>query len=160
MRRYAFLILPSHNRVYADAAPALARAELAVLSAALPDGGISEESVEDTVIGGMSYVTFERGDMSERDAALLANLSSLYALFEVTGELLRPVELRRLDRFDDDLAYDPQVPRARPTSSSPSCSSTSPSRSSAFAGELSSPGGGSRAGGSPCSTRCAAAGPR
>ena len=85
MRRYAFLILPSHNRVYADAAPALARAELAVLSAALPDGEISEESVAETVIGGMPYVTFERGDMSERDAALLANLSSLYALFEVTG---------------------------------------------------------------------------
>ena len=42
--------------------------------------------------------------MSERDAALLANLSSLYALFEVTGrQLLRPVPLRRLDRFDDDL---------------------------------------------------------
>jgi tRNA G10 N-methylase Trm11 len=103
MRRYAFLILPSHNRVYADAAPALARAELAVLSAALPDGAISEESVGETVIGGVPYVTFERDDMSERDAALLANLSSLYALFEVTGELLRPVELRRLDRFDDDL---------------------------------------------------------
>jgi tRNA G10 N-methylase Trm11 len=103
MRRYAFLVLPSHNRVYADAAPALARAELAVLSAALPDGAISEESVGETVIGGVPYVTFERDDMSERDAALLANLSSLYALFEVTGELLRPVELRRLDRFDDDL---------------------------------------------------------
>ena len=39
--------------------------------------------------------------------ALLANLSSLYALFEVTGaagnELLRPVPLRRLDRYSDDL---------------------------------------------------------
>jgi tRNA G10 N-methylase Trm11 len=103
MRRYAFLILPSHNRVYADAAPALARAELAVLSAALPDGAISDESVGETVIGGVPYVTFERAGMSERDAVLLANLSSLYALFEVTGELLRPVELRRLDRFDDDL---------------------------------------------------------
>ena len=27
----------------------------------------------------------------------------MYALFEVVGELLRPVEWRRLDRFDDDL---------------------------------------------------------
>jgi SAM-dependent methyltransferase len=107
MSRYAFLILPSHNRVYADAAPSLARAELAVLSAALPDGSIGEQSVAETVIGGVPYVTFEAGELSERDAALLANLSSLYALFEVAGELprpvLQPVPLGRLDRFDDDL---------------------------------------------------------
>jgi SAM-dependent methyltransferase len=107
MSRYAFLILPSHNRVYTDAAPSMARAELAVLSAALPDGVIAEGSVGETVIGGAHYVTFEADGLSDRAAALLANLSSLYALFEVTGapggELLRPVPLRRLDRLDDDL---------------------------------------------------------
>jgi len=107
MSRYAFLVLPSHNRVYADAAPALARAEFAVLAAAAPDGAIDEESVTESVIGGVPYVTFETGGLSQRDADLLANLSSLYALFEVTGEpprpVLRPVPLRRLDRFDDDL---------------------------------------------------------
>jgi SAM-dependent methyltransferase len=49
-------------------------------------------------------VSFEAGGLSQRDTDLLANLSALYALFEVTGdELLRPVPLRRLDRFDDDL---------------------------------------------------------
>jgi hypothetical protein len=104
MSRYIFLILPSHNRVYADAAPALARAELAVLSTALPDGEIDEE----TVIGGVPYVAFEAGELSERDADVLANLSSLYALFEIAGgelprPVLRPVPLRRLDRLDDDL---------------------------------------------------------
>jgi SAM-dependent methyltransferase len=104
MSRYAFLILPSHNRVYVDAAPALARAELAVLSTALPDAEIDQESVAETVIGGVPYVAFEAGQLSERDAGVLANLSSLYALFEIAGgELLRPVPLRRLDRFDDDL---------------------------------------------------------
>ncbi len=123
MSRYAFLILPSHNRVYAEASLALARAEFAVLSAALPDGGPDAESVAETVIGGVPYVTFDGGDLSQRDVALLANLSSLYALFEVApadvrwpagaqgaadvqvtaGELLRPVPLRRLDRLDDDL---------------------------------------------------------
>jgi SAM-dependent methyltransferase len=108
MSRYAFLILPSHNRVYADAAPALARAELAVLSAALPDGAIDQESVAETAIGGVPYVTFEAGELSERDADVLANLSSLYALFEIGGgelprPVLQPVPLRRLDRFDDDL---------------------------------------------------------
>ncbi len=116
MSRYAFLILPSHNRVYTDAASALAAAELAVLSAALPDGRVDGESVAEMMIGGVPYVTFEADDLSQRDAALLANLSSLYALFEVAGPLdvrgaggellrpvLRPVPLRRLDRFDDDL---------------------------------------------------------
>ena len=108
MSRYAFLILPSHNRVYTDAAPGLARAELAVLSAALPDGAIDAGSVGDAVIGGVPYLTFTAGELSPRDTGLLANLSALYALFEVTeGELLRPVlqpvPLRRLDRYDDDL---------------------------------------------------------
>jgi hypothetical protein len=114
MSRYAYLILPSHNRVYADAAPPLARAELAVLSAALPDGRIEAESVAETAFGGVPYVTFAASELSQRDVGLLANLSSLYALFEVAspagagaeglaGELLRPVPLRRLDRFDDDL---------------------------------------------------------
>jgi SAM-dependent methyltransferase len=109
MTRYAFLVLPSHNRVYTDAAPALVRAELAVVAAALPDGTIDAESVAETVIGGVPYVTFEAGALSERDTAVLANLSSLYALFELTGpagdegQLLRPVPARRLDRYDDDL---------------------------------------------------------
>src|SRR5690242_19168359 len=107
MSRYAFLVLPSHNRVYADAAPALARAELAVLAAALPDATLDTGSVAEAVIGGVPYVTFEAGELSQRDADLLANLSALYALFEVRGDLprpmLQPVPLRRLDRYDDDL---------------------------------------------------------
>jgi len=107
MSRYAFLVLPSHNRVYADAAPALARAELAVLAAALPDAALDAGSMAEAVIGGVPYVTFEAGELSQRDADLLGNLSALYALFEVSGDLprpmLRPVPLRRLDRYDDDL---------------------------------------------------------
>jgi SAM-dependent methyltransferase len=103
MSRYAFLVLPSHNRVYADAAPALARAELAVLAGALPDAVIDPGSVTETVIGGVPYVTFEAGELSPRDTDVLANLSALYALFEAAGDLLRPVPLRRLDRYDDDL---------------------------------------------------------
>ena len=106
MSRYAFLVMPSHNRVYADAAPWMVRAELAVLARGLPDGAVDPGSLERTEIGGVPYVTFEAGELSERDAGLLANLSALYALFEVTGpdgDLLRPVPLRRLDRYDDDL---------------------------------------------------------
>jgi hypothetical protein len=101
VRRYAFLILPSHNRVYADASAALVRAELEVVSAAVLGGRIRE--IGDAEIGGVSYVTFEADELSGDDARLLANLSSMYALFAVEGALLRPVPLHRLDRFEDDL---------------------------------------------------------
>jgi SAM-dependent methyltransferase len=113
MSRYAFLVLPSHNRVYADAAAALVRAELGVFNAGVLGGRIS--AVAGTEIGGVPYVCFEADDLGARDARLLANLSSLYALFRVesdsasdnasdsAGELLRPVPLHRLDRLDDDL---------------------------------------------------------
>ena len=46
MSRYALLIAPSANRVYADAAPRLARSELAVFGATVlsaPLSGIAEE---------------------------------------------------------------------------------------------------------------------
>jgi len=54
-------------------------------------------------IGGVPYVTFEADELTDRDAAYLANLSSIYALFELRGDALHPRELHRLDRFDDDL---------------------------------------------------------
>ena len=144
MNQYAFLILPSHNRVYADAAPALARAELAVLSAALPDAVIDQESVAEAVIGGVPYVTFAAGELSRGDAGLLANLSALYALFEVTGaagdERLRPVPLRRLDRYDDDLLTILKYP-GKTNEQFTKLLLNVTLASSAFAGELACPAG-------------------
>jgi SAM-dependent methyltransferase len=101
MSRYAFLVLPSFNRVYAESSAALVRAEVAVFSDSVMAGRVA--AVGEDEIGGVPYVTFECDDLSDHDAALLANLSSVYALFRVEGDLLRPVRLRRLDRFDDDL---------------------------------------------------------
>jgi Putative RNA methylase family UPF0020 len=101
MTRYALLILPAANRVYADASVRLTRGELEVLDLCVLGGRIGD--VEETVIGGVPYVSFSADQLSPRDAAMLANLSSIYALFEMDGELLRPVGLRRLDRLDDDL---------------------------------------------------------
>jgi hypothetical protein len=101
MPAYALLILPAANRVYAGAAPRLTAAELEVFGHSLLGGQLS--GIEETTIAGVPYVTFSAEPLGDREAALLANLSSLYALFEREGELLRPVPLRRLDRFDDDL---------------------------------------------------------
>jgi Putative RNA methylase family UPF0020 len=101
MTRYALLVLPSANRVYAGASVALTQAELEVFSQSVLGGRLSEVSA--STIGGVPYVTFEADGLSDRDVAFLANLSSLYALFQLEDGLLRPVELHPLDRFDDDL---------------------------------------------------------
>jgi SAM-dependent methyltransferase len=101
MTRYALLILPSANRVYTEAATSLTAAELAVFSDSVLSGALSAAEV--TRRGGVSYLEFEADQLRPDECAFLANISSLYALFEVTGGLLRPVELTRLDHYDDDL---------------------------------------------------------
>src|SRR6202451_1821459 len=107
MCRYALLILPSANRVYADAATTLTMAELEAFGGSVLGGRIAGAAAG--TVGGGAYVTFTAARIDARDAALLATLSSVYALFQVEdggsdgGPLLRPVELRPLDRFDDDL---------------------------------------------------------
>jgi hypothetical protein len=107
MGRYALLILPSANRVYAEASTALTVAELEAFGQAVLGGRIARAGP--ATIAGVPYVTFTADRLTARDAALLANLSSAYALFQVdeetgeSAEVLRPVELRPLDRFDDDL---------------------------------------------------------
>jgi SAM-dependent methyltransferase len=101
MNHYGLLLLPSVNRVYAESAVELTRAELELFNRAVLGGKIGDSEI--ATIGGARYVTFEADGLDERDAAFLANLSSVYALFEFVGDLLRPVELPRLDRFDDDL---------------------------------------------------------
>jgi SAM-dependent methyltransferase len=101
MAGYALLILPSANRVYAAASVALTQAELEVFNRSVLGGRLCDTSA--TTIGGIPYVTFTAGCLDSGDAAFLANLSSVYALFQIDGGLLRPVELHGLDRFDDDL---------------------------------------------------------
>jgi SAM-dependent methyltransferase len=101
MPDYALLILPSTNRVYADAAVGLTIAELEVFNGSVLEGRLTE--IREARLGGVPYVTFQAPDLDERDTAYLANLSSGYALFRVTDGLLAPIELHRLDKFDDDL---------------------------------------------------------
>jgi SAM-dependent methyltransferase len=95
------LLLPSANHVYASASPDLARAELAVFSESVLAGALSDADL--THRGGVPYLEFTAEPLSAGAIAFLANLSASYALFEADGELLRPVTLHRLDRYDDDL---------------------------------------------------------
>jgi SAM-dependent methyltransferase len=99
--RYALLVSPSANRVYAGAAPALTVAELGVLSETVLAGRLGEGVREE--VAGVEYVGFE-GDLTDDDLAHVANVSTAFALFERTPEeTFRPVPLRRLDCLDDDL---------------------------------------------------------
>ncbi|SDL89365.1 TRM11 family SAM-dependent methyltransferase [Nonomuraea jiangxiensis] len=102
MPRYALLILPAFNRVYGESSVRLTLSELAVFGRrALGD----EAPVgEETEIGGVPYVTFETPEpLTQADISLLSNLSSVYAIFQIEGELLRPLTMRRLDRLSSDL---------------------------------------------------------
>jgi SAM-dependent methyltransferase len=111
--RYALLVAPAANRVYADAAPALVAAELATLDELAPGACITDVGLAD--IAGVPYVGFSVPDRGkappELDApveALVANLSARYALFAQSGELLRPVRLRGMDRWPEDLVTIPR----------------------------------------------------
>ncbi|MEV1174423.1 SAM-dependent methyltransferase [Nonomuraea sp. NPDC049784] len=102
MPRYALLILPAFNRVYGESSIRLTRGELAVFDARGLGGKVVD--TEETTIGGVPYVTFETSpDLSESDISLLSNLSSVYAIFGMEGELLRPLAMKPLDRLSSDL---------------------------------------------------------
>jgi SAM-dependent methyltransferase len=101
MTRYALLLLPSANRVYAAASVELGAAELAAFSDSVLGGTLSPAALAE--LGGVRYLEFEAAGIGLRETAFLSNVSVCYALFERTDGLLRPVDLRRLDRYDDDL---------------------------------------------------------
>jgi SAM-dependent methyltransferase len=109
MPRYAMLLAPSANRVYADGAGRLSRAELTVLAGA----GVLDAVIDDigqSAIGGVGYLAFGSDiALGGRDVAHLSNLSSAYALFELAAEdLLRPVTMAGLARYDSDLITIPK----------------------------------------------------
>jgi len=103
MTEYALLLLPSANRVYADAAVDLTVAELAAFNDAVLDGRLS--AIEPTLIAGVAYVTFAAASLSDRDLAFLANVSARYALYERTGSADADRRISRRDLFhgNDDL---------------------------------------------------------
>jgi SAM-dependent methyltransferase len=127
------LLAPSANRVYADGAGRLSRAELAGFArSGVLDSAVA--GIDETEIGGVRYLTFDTDrPLSARDVAYLSNLSSAYALFELAGEervgeerdgeerageerageerdgeLLRPVRMSALARYDSDLLTIPK----------------------------------------------------
>ena len=101
MATFLLLLAPSSNRVYAGESPRLAAAELQILLASA--GITSTPAVTD--VAGVSYVGFEADGAS---ADVVAQHSARLALFETTGDLLRPVRLPEVDLLDDDLITIPK----------------------------------------------------
>lgn len=99
---YALLIYPAANRVYAESSRGLLRAELAVFANSVLSTPISD--VDERRIGGVDYLCFTTSQpVSDTDVAYLSNLSTVYALFELTGDLLRPLPMAPVAVFDSDL---------------------------------------------------------
>jgi SAM-dependent methyltransferase len=100
--RYALLPRASANRVYGEAAFGLTIAELQVLDRTLLGGVVTAVSRDE--IGGVAYLVVDTAvPLTADHLAVVANLSSLHALFEREGDLLRPCPLAPLARADDDI---------------------------------------------------------
>ena len=105
MSRYALLLAQSANRVYADQASTMSQAEVAAFRPVL-SSDLTE--IEPVTIGGVGYLAFT-AELTPRDVAYLSNLSAAHALFERVGDdLLRPLELSPLARYDSDLITIPK----------------------------------------------------
>ncbi len=105
MSRYALLLAPSTNRVYADQAAQMSQAELSAYAGVLSDD-ISD--IGEATLGGVPYLVFD-ASLTARDIAYVSTLSAAYALFErVDDELLRPIALAPPAAFDSDLITIPK----------------------------------------------------
>jgi SAM-dependent methyltransferase len=100
--RYALLLRASANRVFGASTSELAVAELGALA-----HGVALEmirGVEPTTLAGVEYLVVELDAPLDAHAlALLSNLSSLHALFQLEGDLLRPCPVTPRRVLDEDL---------------------------------------------------------
>jgi SAM-dependent methyltransferase len=100
--RYALLVSPSSNRVYARSAPALAVAELLAVSHRALGGSFT--NVQQAELGSVDYVTFEAQELSALERGWLSNLAATFALFrQDDDDRLTPLALERWDQVDSDL---------------------------------------------------------
>lgn len=107
--RWALLLRPSANRVYADASLGLLAAELEVLDATRWGGVLRDVRAEER--GGVPYLGFTGPALDEDPDALahLGLLSSAYALFRVRADdALVPVARPTAEVLDDDLVTIPK----------------------------------------------------
>jgi hypothetical protein len=99
--RYAFLLRAGANRVYGEAAFALAAAELRAFGARALTG-IEEIARRD--LAGVEYLVVDAAEITKRGRQVLGNLSSLHAAYELESDgRLRPLGCRPLRQVDEDI---------------------------------------------------------
>jgi hypothetical protein len=103
MTTYALLPRAAANRVYGATSLALMQAELALVDRLVLGGIVAHQSAAE--LGGVDYLVVDCGShaLDDLQAGVVANLSSLQALFAIEGDLLRPVEVRPRREVDEDV---------------------------------------------------------
>lgn len=103
MPRHALLLKANANRVFGESAFALTQAELAVLDVHLLGGVVREQ--RRATIAGVDYLVVETSEpLDAAHLAVLSNLSSLHALFEVdAADHFLPIACAPRQVIDDDL---------------------------------------------------------
>ena len=99
MPDYLTLLNPSANRVYRQATPALAAAELAVTAP-------FAAQITPTLLAGAPAIGWSADEVDE--LALAAQSAQLVSFERVDGDALRPLELPQLHLLDDDLLTIPK----------------------------------------------------
>ena len=93
---------PGENAVFFESSETLALAELSLCAQSL---GALPASVRAESLGNLRYYALDLPAEPSPDALLrLSRLSSAYALFEKTGDLLRPLPVDRRRVFGEDLS--------------------------------------------------------
>ena len=105
MSRYALLLAPSANRVYADQAGRLSRPSWRLRAGARRG---SSTDIDAAHVGGVDYLTFDGDTAAPRRRLPVQPVRGLRPLRAGGDDLLRPVELTRLARYDSDLITIPK----------------------------------------------------
>ena len=102
MIQYLILPPPGGNAVFFDASESLSLAELTLCLRKLPTPCCAP--APETAFGMRWYRFGAESPLTGEDVARLSRLSSLYALFEEQGSLLRPIQAGREAPFGEDLS--------------------------------------------------------
>lgn len=91
MNKYALLLNPGHNRVYYKASQQLSAVEFSIMAQCM-DCAVYD--IQGEMIADVYYLAFSsQQPLSKQDLNKMARLSFVFALYQVEGELLRPLPI-------------------------------------------------------------------
>lgn len=102
MNKYALLLHPGHNRVYYKSSQELSIAEFSIAAQTMD---CAPSAVQGEWIAGVYYLTFAaEHPLSDKDLCKIARLSFVFALYQVEGELFRPLLIPQANLTDTNLS--------------------------------------------------------